>query len=224
MHLVTNLPAFLLAVVLVSATPGPAFVVVVRRTAVRGLGYGLATIAGLEIGLYVWALLVASGFAVVAASQVGFLALKVVGCGVLLWLSWRSFRSWWAERCLPDDLDVVLELDRDPAVGVVDEGTRHGRLWAVGEGFVVQMANPKAAVFLFALYPQFVPADRPLFATTAVLGLLQVAVECCVYGALALGVSRADTWFRRSVVRRRLEAATGTVLVALGLRLVLTDR
>lgn len=215
--LVTNLPAFLLAVVLVSATPGPAFVLVVRRTAVRGLGYGLATVVGLEIGLYVWALLVASGFAVVAASEAGYLVLKVVGCGVLFWLAWRSFMAWRTERHYPTDLD--------PEAGRADDpGPQHGRLWAVGEGFVVQMANPKAAVFLLALYPQFVPADRPLFATTAVLGLLQVAVECCVYGALALGVSRANTWFRRSVVRRRLEAATGTVLVALGLRLAVSER
>src|SRR5262245_13703181 len=157
--LVTSLPAFLLAVVLVSATPGPAFVLVVRRTALRGMGYGLATIVGLEIGLYIWALLVASGFAVVAASEAGYVALKVVGCGVLLWLAWRSFGAWRAERRFPTDLDATAA---DPS-----SRAPHGRLWAVGEGLVVQLANPKAAVFLLALYPQFVPDDRPLFATTA---------------------------------------------------------
>jgi threonine/homoserine/homoserine lactone efflux protein len=213
--LVTDLPAFVLAVVLVSASPGPAFALVVRRTALRGLGYGLATIAGLEVGLYLWALLVASGFAVVAASEAGYLALKVVGCCVLLWLAIRSFRAWYAERGRADDPAPDAAAPTAP---------NRGRLWAVGEGFVVQMANPKAAVFLLALYPQFVPADRPLFATTAVLGVLQVTVECCVYAALALAVARADRWFHRSVVRRRLEAATGTVLLALGVRLALSDR
>ncbi len=214
--LVTSLPAFLLAVVLVSATPGPAFALVVRRTAVRGLGYGLATVVGLEIGLYIWALLVASGFAVVAASEAGYLALKVVGCCVLLWLACRSFRAWWQER-----------RNRAPGPGTNGDTTgppRRGLLWATGEGLVVQLANPKAAVFLLALYPQFVPRDRPLFATTAVLGLLQVTVELCVYGMLALGVARAGGWFRSSVVRRRLEATTGTVLVALGVRLALSER
>jgi threonine/homoserine/homoserine lactone efflux protein len=214
--LVTSLPAFLLAVVLVSATPGPAFALVVRRTAVRGLGYGLATVVGLEIGLYVWALLVASGFAVVAASEAGYLVLKVVGCCVLLWLAARSFRGWWQERREPT---------AEPELGGPAGGPRRrGLLWATGEGVVVQLANPKAAVFLLALYPQFVPPDRPLFATTAVLGLVQVSVELCVYGVLALGVARAGGWFRSSVVRRRLEATTGTVLVALGFRLALSDR
>jgi threonine/homoserine/homoserine lactone efflux protein len=216
MHLVTSLPAFLLAVVLVSATPGPAFALVVRRTAVRGLGYGLATVVGLEIGLYVWALLVASGFAVVAASEAGYLVLKVVGCCVLLWLAWRSFRAWWLEH---SESAAGPDADEAPT-----EPRHRGLLWAAGEGLVVQLANPKAAVFLLALYPQFVPRDRPLFATTAVLGLLQVAVELCVYGALALGVARAGSWFRSSVVRRRLEATTGTVLVTLGVRLALSER
>jgi threonine/homoserine/homoserine lactone efflux protein len=159
---------------------------------------------------------VASGFAVVAASEAGYLVLKVVGCGVLLWLASRSFRAWWLER-------------REPAAQLESSaGTapprRRGVLWATGEGLVVQLANPKAAVFLLALYPQFVPRDRPLFTTTAVLGLLQVAVELCVYGALALGVARAGGWFRSSVVRRRLEATTATVLVALGVRLALSER
>lgn len=216
MHLVTSLPAFLLAVVLVSASPGPAFALVVRRTAVRGLGYGLATVAGLEVGLYGWALLVASGFAVVAASEAGYLVLKVVGCCVLLWLAGRSFRAWWLERREPGPEPVAGDPTRGPA--------RRGLLRAAGEGLVVQLANPKAAIFLLALYPQFVPRDRPLFATTAVLGLVQVAVELCVYGALAVGVARAGSWFRSSVVRRRLEATTGTVLVALGVRLALSER
>ena len=58
----------------------------------------------------------------------------------------------------------------------------------------------------------------------ALLGLVQVAIEMVVYGVVALSVTLASTWFRRSVVRRRLEALTGTVLLALGVRLALSDR
>ena len=87
----------------------------------------------------------------------------------------------------------------------------------------MQLANPKAAVFMVAFYPQFVPADRPLFATTAVLALLQVALELCLYLSLAAGVGRARGWFLRPRVRRRLEAVSGTVLVALGLRVAATS-
>ena len=65
-----------------------------------------------------------------------------------------------------------------------------------GEGLLVQLANPKAAVFMIAFYPQFVPADGPVFATTALLGLLQITVETVLYLALAAGVARAGAWFR----------------------------
>ena len=57
-----------------------------------------------------------------------------------------------------------------------------------------------------ALYPQFVPDDRPFFATTAALGVVEVAVECCGYGVLALGGWRADSC---SVGRHGVRLALG---------------
>jgi threonine/homoserine/homoserine lactone efflux protein len=93
------------------------------------------------------------------------------------------------------------------------------RWWgAFVEGVVVQLANPKAAVFMIAFYPQFVPAEGPVFATTALLGLLQITIETGLYVALAAGVARAGAWFRRPRIRRRLEAVSGTVLIGLGMR------
>jgi threonine/homoserine/homoserine lactone efflux protein len=89
---------------------------------------------------------------------------------------------------------------------------------------MVQIANPKAAVFMVAFYPQFVPPDRNLFATTAVLALAQVVIETGLYLTLAAGVGRAGTWFSRTKVRRRLEIISGSVLVALGLRVAVTQR
>jgi threonine/homoserine/homoserine lactone efflux protein len=89
---------------------------------------------------------------------------------------------------------------------------------------VVQLANPKAAVFMIAFYPQFVPADGPVFTATALLGLLQITVETMLYLALAAGIARAGAWFRRPRIRRRLDAVSGTVLVSLGLRVAVSSR
>jgi threonine/homoserine/homoserine lactone efflux protein len=88
---------------------------------------------------------------------------------------------------------------------------------------IVQLANPKAAVFMIAFYPQFVPSDGPVFVTTTLLGLLQITVETVLYLALAAGVARAGSWFRRPRIRRRLEAVSGTVLVGLGLRVAVSS-
>jgi threonine/homoserine/homoserine lactone efflux protein len=213
--IVASLPAFLLAVVLISASPGPALALITRRAALQGARGALPTILGLEAGLYVWALLAGAGLAaLVAASETAYLVLRVVGAIVLIGLGVRAWRAAWG--------------DRTSASGAT-EGTGAPRLrrnawFAFSEGAVVQLANPKAAVFMFAFYPQFVPADRPLLQTTAVLALLQVAVEICLYGGLALAIGRAGAWFRRRTIRRRLEAASGTVLIGLGVRMAVAER
>jgi len=154
------------------------------------------------------------------ASEVGYLILKVVGCAVLGWLGMRSLRAWWAGRSRQASL-AAREAAGDCPAGEV---ARRGALWAVGEGFVVQMANPKAAVLLLGLYSQFVPDHQSMFAATAVLGAFQVLVETVLYSALVLGVARAGHLFRSSAVARRIEAMVGTVLLGLGVRLALSQR
>jgi threonine/homoserine/homoserine lactone efflux protein len=146
------------------------------------------TVLGLELGLYCWALIAGAGFAaLVAASEIAYLVLRVVGAAVLLYLGVRAFRAAWAAR-------------RDPDAVPVPEPPRRRRWWgSFGEGVLVQLANPKAAVFMIAFYPQFVAAGGPVFSTTAVLGLLQITVETALYLAL-------------------------TVLVGLGLRVAVSSR
>ena len=217
MDLVTMLPAFVVAVVLISASPGPAVALILRRAALHGFRSTVPTVLGLELGLYIWALAAAGGFAaLVAASEVAYLVLRVVGAGVLIYLGARAWRAAWRERrAARRDANRPEPAEGEGAVDV-HRTPRPTRSFT--EAVVVQLANPKAAVFMLAFYPQFVPADRPLFATTATLALLQVALETALYLALTAGVSRAGSWFRRPKVRRRLEATSGTVLVGLGVR------
>jgi threonine/homoserine/homoserine lactone efflux protein len=217
MDLVSSLPAFVLAVIVISASPGPGVALILRRAALRGFRGAVPTVLGLEVGLYVWALLAAAGFAaLVAASEAAFLVLRVVGAAVLVWLGLQAWRAAWRERNVPAEAAAV------PTPSATDG--RRGWWTALGEGAVVQLANPKAAVFMIAFYPQFVPADRPLFATAAVLALAQVVLETGLYLGLAAGVARAGAWFRRPRIRSRLEAVSGTVLVGLGIRVAVSSR
>lgn len=216
MDLVGLLPAFIVAVVLISASPGPAMALILRRAAVRGFAGAVPTVLGLEAGLYLWALFAAAGLAaLVAASQIAYLVLRVVGAGFLLYLGITAWRSAWRSR----GNDTASSLgERSPG----DSPTGWAR--AFGEGALVMLANPKAAAFMIAFYPQFVPAGRPLFATTAVLAVLQVAIEIVLYLTLAAAVGRASGWFRQAKIRRRLDAISGTVLVALGVRMATESR
>ncbi len=212
MDLIALMPAFVVAVLLISASPGPAMALILRRAAVHGWRAAVPTVLGLEAGLYIWALTAAAGFAaLVAVSQTAFVVLKVVGAGVLLYLGLRAWRSAWRGA------------EGHAAAEAESAGSR--AWWKTfGEGVVVQLANPKAAIFMVAFYPQFVPADRPLFATTAGLALVQVVLETGFYLSLAYAVGRAGRVFRSSRVRRRLDAIAGTVLVALGVRVALSSR
>jgi threonine/homoserine/homoserine lactone efflux protein len=212
-NVASSLPAFVLAVLLISASPGPAMALIFRRAALRGWRGAVPTVLGLELGLYAWALFAGAGLAaLVAASEVAYVVLRIVGAAVLLVLGLRAFRTAWRGR----GATVVPE-------PVPPAGRR--RWWApFGEGVVVQLANPKAAVFMIAFYPQFVPSDGPVFATTALLGLLQITLETGLYLGLAACVARAGGWFRRPRIRSRLEAVSGSVLVALGLRIAVSSR
>ncbi len=173
----------------------------------------MPTVLGLELGLYLWALFPGAGLAaLVAASEVAYPVLRVVGAAVLLVLGVKALREAWRGR------GATTAPDPAPPMG-----RRHW--WgAFGEGVVVQLANPKAAVFMIAFYPQFVPVDVPVFATTALLGLLQISLEIVLYLGLAAGVACAGAWFRRPRVRARLEAVSGTVLVGLGLKVAASGR
>lgn len=208
--LIAAMPVFVLAVVLISASPGPAMALIIRRAALRGWRAAVPVLLGLEVGIYFWAIAAAAGAAaLLAASEVAYTALRIAGAGYLGLLGLLALRS--ALRGAP---------------APVADGATSRRTWwrGLAEGLVTSLANPKAALFMLAFYPQFVPESRPLLATTAVLAVLQVVIETCLYLALAVGVGQARTWFNRPKVRRGLEAVSGTVLIGLGVRVAASTR
>ncbi|MFN2562686.1 MAG: LysE family translocator [Jatrophihabitans sp.] len=209
MELLPALPAFLGAVLLIASVPGPAVALLIRRCTVGGFRAGVPVVLGLETGLYFWILAAGAGLAaLVATSDVAYLVLRIGGTLVLVALGIQALRA--ARRG-----DHNAEL---PAARVLPRGDRG----AFAMGVLTNAANPKAAVFTFAFYPQFIPAGYPMLPTAAALGLLQVTVEIAFYLAFAALIGRARTWFVRARVRRTLDTLCGTVLIGLGLR-VATD-
>jgi threonine/homoserine/homoserine lactone efflux protein len=204
-ELVGQLPVFLAAVALISAVPGPAVALLIRRCSVGGFRAGVPVVLGLEAGLYLWILAAGAGLAaLVATSRMAYLVLRVAGAAVLLVLGGQALRA--ARRGAYDaDLGAARVLP-------------HGCGGAFAMGLITNAANPKAAVFTFAFYPQFIPPGYPLLPTAAALGLLQVLLEIGIYLGFAALVGRLRTWFVRARVRRRLDALCGAVLVALGVR------
>jgi threonine/homoserine/homoserine lactone efflux protein len=200
--------AFAGACVLVAMVPGVSTAIILRQTLRAGRGSGLAATLGNETGILLWGLAAAFGLsALLVASQLAYDVMRVIGAVVLVVMGAQSL--WQARKGAAPPPEVATVA-----------GWRGSYLAGVG----TCLANPKAAVFMIAFYPQFVPAHMPLFATTAVLAALQVVLETGFYLALAAGVARAGGWLRRPRIRARLEAVSGTVLVGLGLRVAVASR
>ena len=138
---------------------------------------------------------------IATSSEVAFVALKVTGALVLIWLGIQSLRRAGAT-------EVVLE--------------RRGRPFR--DGLLTSLANPKLAVFFVALFPQFVGERGDVLATTLAMAAMIVCFDFVWYTTLAVLASRAKAELMRSRAGRWLERVTGSVLIALGLRVALGAR
>lgn len=208
------LPAFLLACVAVVALPGPSTALFLHRTVRDGRKAGLAAVAGNEIGVFCWALAAGAGLtALLRANAVLFVGMHVVGAAVLVYL---GVTAWRAARREEGEFGAALQL-RLPA----------GRtpMASFRASLITIAANPKAAVFAFTFFPQFLPRHGPVLGTAVTLAAIQVVVVDGPYCTMVvLFASRARNWLSRAVVRRRLERMLGATLVCLGLDLAAATR
>ncbi len=202
-----ELIGFLGVAVLVIVTPGPDTALTIRNTLLGGRAGGIATAIGVVCGQAVWALATSLGVvALLLASEPAFAAVRLAGAAYLVFLGIQTLLAAWRGG----SWDVEAR-----------DGRRKGlRPRTAGrQGLVSNLGNPKMAAFFPSLLPQFVPAGEPAFAPLLLLGLLFCAMTLVWLTAYALVVSRAQGFLRRTGVKRALEAVTGAVLVALGLRL-----
>jgi threonine/homoserine/homoserine lactone efflux protein len=209
-HVLAVLPAFTLACLAVAALPGPSTALFLHRTVRDGRGAGLAAVAGNEIGVYAWALAAGAGLTeLLRANWWLYLVLHVVGGAVLVYLgvsAWRSARREDGDGEFGTAVAPRLPSGRTPAA-------------AFRASLVTIAANPKAAVFAFSFYPQFLPRHGPVFGTTVALATVQIVIDTSYCVLVVLLASRARRWLSRAAVRRRLERVLGATLVALGVDL-----
>jgi threonine/homoserine/homoserine lactone efflux protein len=201
---------FLPVAALLTIAPGPATALVVRSAMVGGRRRALVTTAANELGVVVWALLSILGIsALVAASEVAYAGLKVVGAGVLVWIGVSAL--------------LRARKGEEPAAPPEPDAAR-GHRTAFRDGLVTALANPKLAVFYVALFPQFIPAGAPILPATLLMTATIVVLDFVWYGVLAAAVARAKRAYDGSRLARRVEAVTGAILVGLGVRVALEPR
>jgi threonine/homoserine/homoserine lactone efflux protein len=194
---ITHFSAFLGVSAIVIVTPGQDTALTIRNTLLGGRRSGIRTAAGVAGGQAVWALATSAGVAaVLQASEPAFVAVKLAGAVYLVFLGLQTLT---------------------PALrsGTSKPKTSRGR--PLRQGLVSNLGNPKMAIFFTSLLPQF--TTSPSFGSLLALGLVFCSLTLVWLTAYALAVAKAGDFLRRSRVRRALDALTGAVLVALGLRL-----
>jgi threonine/homoserine/homoserine lactone efflux protein len=198
-----SLLAFVVAMFLLSLSPGPGFLVVVGRALAGGFAAGLAAVAGLVLGDIVFLLLAILGLSALA-SVMGefFLVVKILGAAYLIWLGVKTWRS---RSGLP-------RLEEPQAVRKAMPYWRSALL-----GFLVTLGNPKVILFYGALLPTFIDVGSLTVVDTAVMSAVVMTILFLVLGAYAFLAARAGRLVKSCRAVTWLYRISGGLLVGAGI-------
>ena len=204
-----TLALFSAAALALCATPGPDMLLIASRSISQGRASGFATLAGIQVGTYCHALAAALGLSqLFLIVPLAYDIVRYAGAAYLLYLAWQAFRSSGAIQ--------------PPVVG--------GRRYPIGvvfrQGLLTNLLNPKMALFVLALFPQFVdPAAGSVAMQILLLATVLNLIGIVVNGAVILtasGLGRAFT--ARTRWRRAPQILLGTVFAGLAVKLAFDER
>lgn len=196
----STLGLFVAACLAFLVIPGPATVYVVTRSVDQGRTAGLVSVLGVASGALGHVLFAAVGLsAIVATSAVAFSVVKWLGVAYLVYLG----------------IQRILSRDEEEAVAV--EPRRLGRMFS--QGVIVNLLNPKTALFFLAFLPQFVePSSGPVWTQVLVLGVTLTTLGVLTDGIYALLGGAVGRWLGRrgAAFKRGQRYAVGGIYIALG--------
>jgi len=197
----SSLILFLTGAVIILVIPGPAVMYVVSRSIGHGRAAGLVSVMGIVVGTLFHVVLATLGLsALLASSALAFQVVKYVGAAYLVYLGIRTLRR--------GDGNFVNAANGDTRLTPI-----------LAQGALVNLLNPKTALFFLAFLPQFVDPSRG-HATLQIfeLGVLFALMGWFSDSLWALAAGTVADHFRRSVrLRRRQRNLSGGTLIVLGL-------
>ena len=191
------------------ATPGQDMIYVITRSLAQGRFAGVCSALGVCIGILVHTALAALGVgAILHASEALFVALKLAGAAYLIWLG----------------VKLLASREGREGIGAAKDRLSPGAL--VRQGILSNVTNPKIVLFFFAFLPQFVdPASAHATRDLALLGVLYALLALPVKAAVGIAAgSLSERVLRNPSMIAWMNRVSGGVLVALGLRLAMSER
>lgn len=204
----SRLIAFIGVAALLTIAPGPDMALVLRNALRGGRPAVVPTAAGVATGCVAWGAASSVGVAaLLAASAQLYQALKLAGASYLIFLGVMALRA------------AVRGDATQPGPG---DGTR-SRVGSYRQGLLTNLLNPKVGVFYATFLPQFIAPGQPVFATSVALACIHAGMNLVWLTIYGYGASRLAGVMSRDRIRQGIEAATGTVLVAFGLKLAIDN-
>jgi threonine/homoserine/homoserine lactone efflux protein len=194
---------FVAASLALTIVPGPAVLYIVARSVEGGRPAGLVSVLGIGVGGLVHVVFAAVGLsAILVSSATAFTVVKWLGAAYLVYLGLQRILA-------RDEESPAVTVEREPLSRVFSQGV------------VVNVLNPKTALFFLAFLPQFVDPSRGVVAAQiALLGITFVVLALCTDGLYALLSGSAADWLRRRNenprIRRGQRYVSGGVYIALG--------
>jgi threonine/homoserine/homoserine lactone efflux protein len=190
-------------------TPGPDMLLIASRSVSQGRAAGFASLAGIQAGTYCHAMAAAFGLSeLFLAVPMAYDLVRLAGAAYLLYLAWKTFRAVPAEN------------------GSTPSGRRFTLVTIFRQGLLTNILNPKMALFVLALFPQFVqPQAGAVAVQIMVLATVLNLIGLMVNGVVIVFASRFSQRLRGGRRPSRLpQYLLGSVFAGLALRLALVGR
>lgn len=208
-----NLWIFFLLVLGVVLLPGLDMAYILASALGHGRRTGLAAVGGIAAGGVIHVTVGALGLAtILAIAPAAFNTLLVVGALYVAWIGWGLARS--GVSFSGDSLAAVAQPAGSSEAGPrAPAGPSQAEVAAFRGGALTNLLNPKAYVFMLAVFPQFVSATGPLWRQALALGTIITATQLAVYGVIVVAASAVRTWLTTRPAALRLVGRTIGVLL-----------
>lgn len=210
MSVVEALLGFAVVAALLTIIPGLDTALVLRSALTQSRRQAYATALGICSGSLVWGAAAAVGAsAVLAASEVAFTVLKLVGAAYMVYLGVTM---------------LVASFRRPVETADAPAPPKRSLVSAFGRGALTNLLNPKVGVFYIALIPQFIPDGVMPLGMGILLALVHVVESLIWFSAIILATHLARRALSSPRTKRWIDSVTGGVLVVFGTALALESR
>ncbi len=198
---ITNYYGFILAVIMLSLTPGADTVFILTKSIAGGYRQGIASVAGIVCGLFVHTTLAAFGLSVILmTSALLFNIVKIAGAAYLIYLG-------------------IMALKSKSSININKENASSFFL-VFRQGLFTNLLNPKVALFFLALLPQFVKSNAESPVPFLILGFTFIFIGSLWSLFLVWASARISNTLRQSKFSYYLNKAAGVIFIALGLNIL----